>query len=166
MSASSLRAVVFGVVLTLGVAGGFLFVGLQEPASPPTEAQARATLDRAVELARSGDFAGLCAIGDGNCERTLVEAGEDAVPALPPTVVGTRVIEPRRVGWGRWELGGRVLDVCGTDGRGQPYRTEVLVFQDGHAMRIINAVYWSRLAIATSDTSATSPMPIAGCPSS
>ncbi len=156
------------VLVALGVGGSVLIPALSRPAPPPTEAQARAALDEAVSLARAGDFTGLCAIGGGNCQRTLDDAGRDAVPTAAPTVIGTRVIEPTQLAGGAWDLGGRVLGVCGIDGRGQPYRSEVLVFQDGQTMRMIEPVYWSRLTIGSAASAVTAPGPAqtGGCPAS
>ena len=120
----------------------------QPPPPPPTEARARAALDRVVALARAGDFERLCGLSDGNCHIILEQAGEDAVPPDPPTVFGTRVMVPVPLSDGAWQGGGVVLEVCGIDGRGQPYRSEVLAFDDGHAIRLINPIYWSGVTIS------------------
>jgi hypothetical protein len=117
-------------------------------------------------LARAGDFTRLCALGGGNCQQILDGAGP--VPDAPPTVIGSRVVEPTHLPDGNWDVGGRVLAVCGIDGRGQPYRSEVIVFQDGPTLRIIEPVYWSGYSIgdAASPVTPASPEPIGGCPAS
>ncbi len=60
-------------------------------------------------------------------------------------------------------------------GRGQPYRSEVLAFQAGQTVRLINAVYWSRVGIgAVGRTQAAPSVAVAsgvpqaadGCPTS
>ena len=135
-------------LVALGVGRAVPPVLNQPPPPPPTEAWARAALDRVVALARAGDFERLCGLSDGNCHIILEQAGEDAVPPDPPTVYGTRVMVPVPLSDGAWQGGGVVLEVCGIDGRGQPYRSEVLAFDDGHAIRLINPIYWSGVTIA------------------
>jgi hypothetical protein len=134
------------------------------PAPPPSEADARAYFATVVGLAMGGDFEGLCAVGSGTCEKQLRDAGRDAVPPVPPRIVGTREIQPRAV-VGGWSSGGRVLQVCGIDGRGDPYYDEVLVFHDGSRLISIGTVYWSRTRISE-DSTAGGPeaSPPAECP--
>ncbi len=117
------------------------------PPPPPSDAQARAALDRAVAYARAYDFDGLCSLSDGNCSFLLQQAGRDAVPSDPPTVYGERVLQPTHLSNGAWDGGGRVLQVCGIDGRGHPYRSEVLAFTTGSTITLINPVYWSGVGI-------------------
>ena len=133
-------------------------------APPPSEADARAYFATVVGLAMGGDFEGLCAVGSGTCEKQLRDAGRDAVPPAPPRIVGTREIQPRAV-VGGWSSGGRVLEVCGIDGRGDPYYDEVLVFHDGSRLISIGTVYWSRTRISE-DSTAGGPeaSPPAECP--
>ena len=149
----SLPRVLVGAVLVAAVAvlGRELAPGALNsafaPPPPPTEAAARAALDRAVAYARAGDFDGLCGLSDGNCSFLLQQADRDAVPPDPPTVYGTRVLQPTRLSNGAWDTGGRVLQVCGIDGRGMPYRSEVLAFTIGSTITLINPVYWSGVGI-------------------
>ena len=117
------------------------------PPPPPSDAAARAALERAVAYARAFDFDGLCGLGDGNCPILLQQASRDAVPPDPPIVCGERVLQPTQLANGAWDGGGRVLQVCGIDGRGHPYRSEVLAFSTGSTVTLINAVYWSGVGI-------------------
>ena len=149
-------ALVTVAVVALGT-GGVTIIAPDQQLPPPSEAQARAALHAAVAHARAGDFAGLCDLSDGNCAFILGQAGRDAVPADPPTVFGMRVIEPTTLANRAWQGGGRVLQVCGIDGRGQPYRSEVLAFRDGQTVRLINAVYWSRVSISAIARTQTGP---------
>jgi hypothetical protein len=132
------------------------------PRTIPTAEEATASLNRLVTLARAGDFEELCAIGDGNCPRTLAEVGADARPLDPPTVVGSRSVEPNEVSGA---LGGRVLELCGVDGRGREYYSEILVFRDDAGLlRVINPVYWSGITIAGGQTTIASPAATPSCP--
>ena len=96
----------------------------------PTVEEAHGFLDQVVELAQAGDFDGLCAIGDGNCMDHLEDAGRDAVPPDPPTVVRTGTV-PTTSSGDQTSLGGIVLVLCGIDGHGDHYDSEMLVFHDG-----------------------------------
>lgn len=127
----------------------------------PTPAEAEAYLTRVVELARAPDFAGLCALGGGNCEKILEVAGRDAVPALPPTLVDQFELPARHNADGSTDVGGRVLVLCGIDGQARPYRTEMPVFFHGSEMRAIEPIYWSGIGIATDRITAPQPQPSA-----
>ncbi len=83
----------------------------------------------------------------GNCSFLLQHAGRDAVPPDPPSVYGTRMLQPTQFANGAWDGGGRVLQVCGVDGHARPYRSEVLAFTTGSTITLINPVYWSGLGI-------------------
>jgi hypothetical protein len=113
------------------------------PRAATSEVAAHAFLAELADLAAAGDFDALCARGSGNCQRALDEVGEASAPSEQPHVVGTRVLAPRQLENDVWALGGRVLTVCGIDGLGHPYRSEVLVFLDGDAFRAIEAVFWN-----------------------
>ena len=118
----------------------------------PSVDEARRHLDEIVRLAQAGDFEGMCALGDLNCQDSLEMAGRDAVPGDPPRVVATRTV-PTTNSSGQQSLGGVVLVLCGVDGRGKPYDSEMLVFHDGNELRAINPVYWGRTRIGgTRDT--------------
>ena len=114
----------------------------------PTQQEALGYLDRVVTLASQGDFDSICAIGDGNCRQHLDDAGRDAVPPDPPTVVRTSVIPTSTTSDGQRSLGGVVLVLCGIDGHGEHYDSEMLVFHDGHGLRAINPIYWAGTRIA------------------
>lgn len=126
----------------------------------PTIEEAQRHLDEIVRLARAGDFEGLCALGDGNCERILEMAGRDAVPPDPPSVVGTRTV-PTTSSNGQQSFGGVVFVLCGIDGRGDHYDSEMLVFHDGNGLRAINPVYWGRTRIASSPQTESTFEPVA-----
>lgn len=135
------------------------------PAPPPSEADATAFLARLAELARSRDFTALCDLGSGNCERILAEVGEASAPTTDPVVMATRVLEPRRLEDDTWSMGGRIMRVCGTDGTGRLYQSEILVFSADGTLRAIEAVFWARGRIADDGTVApwTDPPLVGGC---
>lgn len=126
----------------------------------PSVEEAQAHLAEIVRLARVGDFEEMCALGDGNCEQILEMAGRDAVPPDPPTIVATRTV-PTTSSDGQQSFGGVVFVLCGVDGRGEHYDSEMLVFHDGNGLRAINPVYWSRTRIAASPQTAATFAPVA-----
>jgi hypothetical protein len=131
--------------------------------TPPTVDEAQAFLAEMTALARAGDFEGLCEVaGDGNCERKLDDAGRDRVPSEAPTVVGARLV-PSSTSGDQTSLGGLVLVMCGVDGLGSPYESEMLVFRDpSMTLRAINPVYWHNITVASGGEPITS-IPAKSC---
>ena len=123
----------------------------------PSLEEATAMLGRLASYAQAGDFDGLCAVGDGNCRRALNQVGETSAPDEPPTVLGSRVVDADpAVG----SFPGRVLGLCGLDGNGRVYRSEILVFRDaGGSLRVVNPVFWNNTSIAGGRESLGSPAP-------
>ncbi len=87
-------------------------------------------------------------MGSGTCRKQLRESDPAAVPSQSPVVVGTRVILPSRV-TGGWNHGGRVLELCGRDGLGRPYTSEMLVFEMGGRLISIGTLFWLGVRIAS-----------------
>jgi hypothetical protein len=123
--------------------------------------QATDLLNHAVEYATSHDLDKLCGLGSSSlmCQTQWKDAGEWAgVPTESPQIVDTYLIPTKKLGNGMTQRGGRLLVVCGIDGMGKPYRTEMLVFSGGwlHGLSAMNVVYWSGTSIKfDSDGSST-----------
>lgn len=130
----------------------------------PSDEEARSFLATAVGLARSGSWEELCALGGGNCEETLNDAGRDAVPADGPIVLATWLVTSTPAGDGRVNQGGRILEVCGIDGRDRPYRTQMLVFREAEKLIAIEPIYWSGMTVASGSVVGPKPTPAAVCP--
>ena len=101
----------------------------------PTEQQARAALDTKFEQAKSGDPEAFC--GDTHIPdmcRSQWErlGGTGGVPKDRPRVVSAREQD-----------GYRVLRVCGTDGRGQQFRTDFVVGMDDDKIVYALPVFWN-----------------------
>ncbi|HEX6138838.1 MAG TPA: hypothetical protein VF013_00050 [Candidatus Limnocylindria bacterium] len=106
---------------------------------------------RLVELAQAGDLSGYCRLAGSMCVDFAEErGGAAAIPPQPPLIAGTRVI-PSRTSGTAGVAGGQLLVLCGTDGLGRQYRTEMLVStaSDG-TLYAINGVYWSNAGLAVS----------------
>jgi hypothetical protein len=138
-----------GALVGLAIVGAACTAAPLPLSSPPSEAAARAFLDTTVELASAGRFEELCAIGPSNCERFLDEAGRDA-PSEPPTIVGTRIIQPQASG-DAGIAGGMVLELCGRQG-GEVYYSEMLIFREGGELKAIEPIYWSGMVVADDAT--------------
>jgi hypothetical protein len=132
-------------------------------APPPSEVETVEFLDHIVDLARAGDFDALCAVGGGNCRRALGDAGADAVPDAAPTILGTWLLGDTPAGGG-YSVGGRILEVCGVDGRGRTFRTQMLIFSESGQLKAIEPVYWSGIRIATDPNVGPDPSVAATCP--
>jgi hypothetical protein len=115
-----------------------------------------------VAAAQAKDFEELCRLNSsvGTCEfelrgvcpenfgsgpapvfpqgEALIQACRESVPPEPPEIVSSRD-QPGRAGY----VGGRMLVVRGTDGRGKPYETEDLIIRDKRSYKAVHAVFWS-----------------------
>ena len=103
------------------------------PATPPAELVARGLVDQAVQFALAGDFDRLCALGTSQC-KFIVHV--TTVPNVEKTA-------------GTWTPGGVLFYLCGLDGRGQPYHSQMLVFQkpEGTGLTAMEPVFWGSLTI-------------------
>jgi len=126
-------------LLALLLAGcGLLPVGAPPPA--PSVDEASAHLDRVIDAGLARDWPLLCSLASGTCEGEL-QGAEHLAPDEPPRVADIVVREPTREGQG-WLSGGVLFVLCGADGLGDPYESEVLVFDDGERLLATAAVYW------------------------
>lgn len=133
-------------LLTIILAGG-CSPGYQ-PTAAPTVAETRAFIAEMIRLAQAGEFEKLCEMGGGNCERILETSGAENVPDDPPVVARIYEVPSVRHADGSWSQGGQMVEMCGTDGSGADYQSQMLVFRDPHEGIIaIEPIYWSGLGI-------------------
>lgn len=105
----------------------------QDKGVVPTEAAARALLAEMVEKAKTRNPIIFCELVHPPllCFETWREDSDAAIPAKPPHILDSYVHD-----------GGRVLVVCGRDGRGELYRSEIPVYQfEGKTLAILGP-YW------------------------
>lgn len=150
-------SVLTGLLVLAGCAG--------PPPAPPSEAEALDLLDQIVAAATRRDFDALCAFGTSACWELLDVAGRDAVPPLRPRVVGLTRLENARRPDGLWTSGGVLLQLCGVDGRGRAYASEMLIVRTGSAsnpgpLAASEPVYWSGMRIARDATVGAGATPI------
>jgi hypothetical protein len=135
-------------ILVLAVVAGCVLIPSHNDPPPPAPGieEARELLDEVIETGIARDFERLCANATGTCEGEL-EGFEERAPTQPPAVVDVEVHEP--VGAGdQWTSGGVLFVLCGTDGLGDAYESEVLVIDGGDGRLIATAaVYWTGTGI-------------------
>lgn len=158
---------VAGMVLASALVVGACASSAEGPQPPavPDESAGIAIVNQLVAAATGGNLNAICGLGSGTCPHDLRNAAPGTAPSAPPRVMGSWVVEPVwQAASGTWSVGGRAFGLCGTDGLGARYYSEVLVFDSGGgALRAINAVFWTGARIATSAETATAP-PRASCP--
>lgn len=150
-----------GAALVAALAAGACGPGGAGTATPPpvpTEAAGRTVVDQLAAFATGGALGSICTLGSGTCPHDLRNAAPGSAPTAAPEVMGSWVVEPSARPGG-WSLGGRAFALCGTDGLGRGFYSEVLVFDSGAGvLRAVNAVFWTGARIATSaDTGAAAP---------
>jgi hypothetical protein len=134
-----------GLGIVVALSGAVILLGGDgDSEKPVSEAEARAFLDQAVAAARARDWDKLCSLNGAppNCRFDLdspFQKLRETVPPDPPTIVETRFHEEQSEDGSA----GRILVVEGTDGRGRPYRTEVMVSRYEGKLEGTNIVYWS-----------------------
>jgi hypothetical protein len=143
------------IVMLAAACGPAAFV----PPAAPTPEAAQVYLDQVVALVEGGNVASVCSMGGGTCQHSLEAADPGAIPNTPPRVVGTRVLAPNQHADGSWDVGGRVIQVCGTDGKGDPYFSELLVFYDAGRLISTNPLFWTRTLVVTGPATAPSAPP-------
>ncbi len=122
------------------------------PGAPSAEA-ARSFLDRVFAVATTGSVESLCDLGSGTCAHDLRSAGVGTRPSAPPRVMGSWVVPSAPANGGAATAAGRAFALCGTDGLGRGYYSEVLIFDDGgRGLRAVNAVFWLGTRLATTAT--------------
>lgn len=127
--------------LALLVAGCAMFRGAGDPLPPPQIEDARALLDEIIEAGLDRDWQRLCASASGTCEAELADV-QDRAPVEPPVVIAASVHQPI-VRDESWTSGGVLFTLCGIDGLGDGYESEVLVFNGGTRLMATAAVYWT-----------------------
>lgn len=139
---------------TLLVALGLL-MGCSSVPTPQrvTEEQARTFFDQAVNVALSDNVDALCdfASTPSNCTRDLMSM-QERIPKQAPEILCAYELLPQRTEHAMLS-GGQVLVVSGLDGMENPFRTEVLIFHDGHQLRGTNIVWWSNRGIGSAKLS-------------
>ena len=129
-------ALALSLVVAVALAGAAMAMsGDGDSPAAPTEAQARAALETKFTQAQTRDPEAYCADTEivAMCQSQWQQlGGSKAVPTEPPRVVSSRVQD-----------GFRVLRICGTDGIGEPYRTDFVVGTGEDGVTYELPVFWT-----------------------
>jgi hypothetical protein len=111
-----------------------------DPLPPPSVEDAVVLLDEIIDAGIARDWERLCANASGTCEGEL-DGAEERAPTSAPRVAAVEVHQPQ--GDADASTSGGVLFVlCGTDGLGDAFESEVLIFDGGTRLLAGAAVYW------------------------
>ena len=126
-------------------------------------------LSHVVDLAKVESVTDLCRIGSLNCVRNAQMRDADQTrPATAPVVVASWDV-PDGKSDNAVQQGGRMLEVCGIDGKGKAYHSQMLFFgSDLDHFTVFEPTYWTNMNISTSLSGPPSASPgseWAGCPS-
>lgn len=149
-----MRSILWAAILASLVACGR---AAYTPPPPPTPEAAQAYLSQLVALVADSGAQAACSVGASTCAHSLQEADPAAFPRLAPHVVGTDVLPASQRPDGTWETGGRILKVCGIDGKHKPYYSELLIFQDGDRLISTNPLYWTGTTVGSNPVAASPP---------
>jgi hypothetical protein len=125
----------------------------------PSDAAARTVVQRMTELVAASDWDGLCALYS-NCPDILDGQAKLAAPATPPLILGTADVSDS----GNTQ-GGRAVYLCGPDGNGRAYRTDILIFGPDDDPVVITPVFWWAGWSSSMTAPGPTPVPNAACPS-
>lgn len=109
---------------------------------------ARDRLTQAIGLAVAGNLEGLCRLSPADastCGDSVADFG-DLVPSEAPTIrcsLPAPSFGPLR--------GGHLLVLEGRDADGEEYLTDFVVYDDGQAIGVLDAVWWSGLTVVDYD---------------
>lgn len=132
----------------------------------PSVQAARQHLDKIIAVVESGDITHICDLGGPTCPDVLTGLAWERLPSSPPTVVDTTTLQPVDQLDGTTSGAGVLITLCGLDGPGQSYRSNMLIYFDQGRLVATEPIYWTGFQIAMSPVvGAPSPSP-AACPSS
>lgn len=138
--------------------------GAETPAAPPTEPEALAYLDDVVGIVRAGDLGRLCDRGVSTCERSLDAAARASAPRTAPRVVASVEVSAVTHPDGSWTSGGRLFTLCGLDGIGRAYVSELLVFREGDRLIGMQPVFWTGTGVEPAGSGVTRGETPGSCP--
>lgn len=131
---------------------------------PPTEAQAREHLQAAIALVDAGQAASICDLGGPTC-RDFVEPFDAArVPTTRPVLLDVRTVPAVDLGGGTWSGAYVRVEVCGVDGLGQAYHSELMVYWYRGKIVSTAPAYWLGVTIPDGPV-VGAPEPPVACPS-
>jgi len=130
---------------------------------PPTEGQALEHLQSLIALVEAGHAGSICDLGGPLCKDFVEPFDAARVPTTRPLLLEVRTIPAVAVGEGKWRGSYVRIEVCGVDGRGDPYRSEMMVYWNRGRIVSTQPAYWLGMIIAD-DPVVGAPEPPIVCP--
>lgn len=118
-----------------------------EPAGPPSAAEALQHLEAVIALVQSGDASRVCDFGGPTCSMSIDHMDPNAVPRARPVIMSIRTLQPLDHGNGTWSNGGVLIELCGLDGLGKPYQSDMLVYRSRGRVVSTEPAYWLGIQI-------------------
>jgi hypothetical protein len=121
------------------------------PATPPSETDSRTLVHQVIDLALARRFDQLCALGTPQCTNVLLSTGTDTVPSDSPTIVAVTTVPNKETSPGTWTPGGILFSLCGLDGKGAPYHSQLLVSENpsGTGLMAMEPVFWGGFTVGS-----------------
>jgi hypothetical protein len=137
--------------------------GRAGPAAPPSEVEALQYLEAAIAMVQSGNASRICELGPPSCPQTVEPLDQAAVPSTRPSVIRVRTRPGVVHGDGTWSNGSVIIELCGVDGLGKPYQSDMQVYW--HEGRIVSTVpaYWLGIQFAEDPVVGAPDGPIGAC---
>ena len=133
------------------------------PAAPPSQAEALQHLEAAIAMVESGNASRICELGPPSCPHSVEPLDLAAVPSTRPSVIRVRTRQGVDHGDGTWSNGSVIIELCGMDGLGKPYQSDMQVYW--HEGRIVSTVpaYWLGIQFAEDPVVGPPDGPIGAC---
>lgn len=135
------------------VAGAFVLLlaacGPQAGApDAPTVEQARAHVEAIIQLVESGGADRVCDFGGPTCPDSVGRLDLRAVPTTRPKITRIGVVPRVDHDDGTWSNAYVRVELCGIDGIGRIYHSEMMVYWDRGKIVSTEPAYWLGIGIA------------------
>ena len=123
--------------------------GRAGPPPPPSRAEALQHLERIIALVQTGDLRNLCDLGGPTCPMSIDSMDPRTVPRGRPTIAAMRTLEAVDNGDGSWSGAGVIIELCGIDGLGKLYHSDMLIARVRGQIVATEPAYWLGIKIAS-----------------
>lgn len=139
-----MRRLVSGALVLLLVACG----SQANAPEAPTIEQALAHVDAIVHLVESGGASRVCDFGGPTCSDLVEPFDPGAVPTTRPKITSVRLVPRVDHDDGTWSSAYVRVELCGLDGHGETYHSEMMVYWNRGKIVSTESAYWLGFGIA------------------